>query len=159
MRLSRVRIVLASLIVVGLVTPAETVSAQESKGDATSKRRLPVPRSVPKSLKELGALPTQDSPRADGSVPGLIDPSGPAPSPEPLNRKPAPDPIADAVAKLPAPGEPAALREPRELAWARTETGRVFLNPDGTHSVEVSNDRVNFKDDNDAWQPIDSNVR
>ena len=147
MRLSRVRIVLASLIVVGLVTPAETVSAQESKGDATSKRRLPVPRSVPKSLKELGALPTQDSPRADGSVPGLIDPSGPAPSPEPLNRK------------LPAPGEPAALREPRELAWARTETGRVFLNPDGTHSVEVSNDRVNFKDDNDAWQPIDSNVR
>ena len=43
MRLSRVRIVLASLIVVGLVTPAEIVSAQESKGDATSKRRLPVP--------------------------------------------------------------------------------------------------------------------
>jgi RHS repeat-associated protein len=149
---------LASLIVVGLVTPAEIVSAQESKGDATSKRRLPVPRSVPKSLKELGALPTQDSPRADGSVPGLIEPSGPAALAEPLNRKPAPDPIADAVAKLPAPGEPAALTKPRELAWARTETSRVFLNPDGTHSVEVSNDRVNFKDDAGEWQPIDSSV-
>ena len=63
-----------------------------------------------------------------------------------------------AVAKLPAPGEPAALTKPRELAWARTETSRVFLNPDGTHSVEVSNDRVNFKDDAGEWQPIDSSV-
>ncbi len=109
-------------------------------------------------MKELGALPTQDAPRNDDSVPGLIAPSGPGRSSEPLNTAPPRDRLAEAISKQPKPKLDEPLKERRELASARSETGRVFLYPDGTHVVEVSNDRLNFKDASGTWQKIDSSV-
>jgi RHS repeat-associated protein len=45
-----------------------------------------------------------------------------------------------------------------EVPTQRSANGRVFANPDGTFTAEINAGRVNYKDPNGAWQPIDTTL-
>jgi RHS repeat-associated protein len=45
-----------------------------------------------------------------------------------------------------------------ELPTQRSANGRVFANPNGTFTAEINAGRVNYKDANGAWQPIDTTL-
>jgi hypothetical protein len=42
-----------------------------------------------------------------------------------------------------------------EVPEERSERGRVFVNPDGTYTLELSEERINYRDAAGDWQPID----
>jgi hypothetical protein len=42
-----------------------------------------------------------------------------------------------------------------EILDARTEFGQTITNPDGTYSLELSQERISFRNTAGDWQPID----
>ena len=56
------------------------------------------------------------------------------------------------------PGGGPVLSGPVELVGKRTEFSKVVANPDGSKSVSVSPERLNFKAPDGSWQPIDTHV-
>jgi hypothetical protein len=79
-------------------------------------------------------IKTHDTGTAGGTLASAVDPS--------VQRRP----------KTPAAHPPAAKTELDDL---RTEHSRTYANPDGTYTLETSPGRMNYKDAQGTWQPVD----
>jgi RHS repeat-associated protein len=104
---------------------------------------------------------------ASPAMPPELDPTVIAGDPPPDDAQPAPpapiipvDPAVPAEADIGirpefGPSGASLPTSPTELPELRKEHSRVVANPDGTFSLQVSNNRLNFQDDTGVWQPVD----
>jgi RHS repeat-associated protein len=85
---------------------------------------------------------------------------GPAYSDTRQNTSPTPGQVD--LSKLPAlPKAPgfAAKTQPMEVPAKRTEFSRTFINPDGSSTVEVSAERINYRSPSGSFEPIATSLR
>jgi RHS repeat-associated protein len=62
------------------------------------------------------------------------------------------------VSVRPAVSIPASPTVKTELASARTQYSRTYANPGGKYTLQSGTNRLNYKDANGAWQPIDTTL-
>ncbi|WP_108670434.1 DNRLRE domain-containing protein [Peribacillus acanthi] len=53
---------------------------------------------------------------------------------------------------------PIVVDDNKEIISLRTENSKTYLNEDGTHRAEISQEPIHFKDEKNQWQPIDNKI-